>query len=113
MSIFWLLCKGQNYDTKDEDVHSQWFLFTAGGQRAEAVALTSWRTYRYNSLKESDLAFGLAEDVYGLAGVVGKLFFLDGDDPKDGVGVLVVKGEMGDSVMLKSGTIAKGIEVLN
>lgn len=41
------------------------------------------------------------QNVESLAGVVGVLLLLDGDDSQDGVGVFVVESEVRDSVMLK------------
>ena len=46
------------------------------------------------------MTLGFAQNVDGLAGVVCILLLLDCNDTEDGVGVLVVKGEMGNAVVL-------------
>ena len=38
-----------------------------------------------------------------LPSVVGVLLFLDGDHSQDGIGVLIVKGKVRDSIVLKDG----------
>ena len=68
--------------------------------RAVAVPVAGRRADGDDGLEELDVSLGLAVDVDGLAGVVGVLLLLDGDDAEDGVGVLVVEGEVGEPVVL-------------
>ncbi len=68
--------------------------------RAIVVTVAGRRANGHHGLEEDDVTLGLAEDVDGLARVVGILLLLDRNHAEDRIRVLVVEGKVADAVML-------------